>query len=432
MNSTERASAPVKPPATPRPRAPFTGIVAGLALVGGLGIWTFQRIGEAKTLQDDVEARRAADSERAAALAREPQRVRVVSGSSERWLPRVELEGTLEAQHAAELGFEVSGRLARVNVEVGDTVRAGALLGQLDIAEAVAQATALEAQVRAAEASLELAEDAERRTLPLVASGSIAASSGVQATSQQRLARAQLDAARAQLSLARTGMENHSLAAPFPGTITRAPSGVGAVVAPGQVLFALADTSTLKLATTVSEADADLLVEDAEIEIATEQGAVRGRVTAILSTLDARTRRVPVVAEFDNAKRKGTQPPLRAGAFVRSSVAAPREIPVLRVPHAVLRPGSQDEVLMVTAGSSRLELRRIAYSIAPDGTLLVRRGIASSDELVLDPIAEAKPGDLVRVDRGSAELPPSGSADRAAAAGAPPLAEATSPKAGTP
>jgi RND family efflux transporter MFP subunit len=432
MNRTERASAPLEPPAAPRRRAPLTGVVAGLALVGGLGLWTFQRIGEAKTVRGEVEARRAADGERAAALAREPLRVRVVSGNGERWLPRFELEGTLEARHSAELGFEVSGRLARVNVEVGDTVRAGALLGQLDIAEAAAQTTALQAQVRAAEASLELAEDAERRTLPLVQNGSIAASSGVQATSQQRLASAQRDAVRAQLSLARAGMENHTLTAPFPGTITRAPSGVGAVVAPGQVLFALVDTSRLKLTTTVSEGDADLLVEGAEIEIAAERGPVRGRVTAILSTLDARTRRVPVVAEFDNADRKGSQPPLRAGAFVRASVAAPREIPVLRVPHAVLRPGSQDEVLKVSSGSSLLEVRRISYSVAPDGTLLVRRGIESSDELVLDPIAEAKPGDVVRVDRGGPEGATAGTAERAAPEDAPSLAEASSPKAGTP
>jgi RND family efflux transporter MFP subunit len=433
MNDTERASAPVKLTAPvqlsapPRPRAPLTGVVAGLALLGGLGFWTYQRIGEAKTVRGSVEARRAADSERAAALAREPQRVHVVSGSPERWLPRVDLDGTLEARHSAELGFKVGGRLARVNVEIGAVVRTGTLLGQLDGAEAAAQARGIEAQVRAAEASLELAEDAERRTLPLVQNGSVAASSGVQVSSQQRLAKAQLDAARAQLALARAGVENHALAAPFSGTITRAPSGVGAVVSPGQVLFGLVDTSTLKLATTVSEADADLLADDAEIEIGTEHGPVRGHVTAILSTLDARTRRVPVVAEFDNAKKKGSAS-LRAGAFVRASVAAQHEIAVLRLPHGVLRPGSQDEVLKVAADSSRLEPRRIVYSIAGDGTLLVRRGIQPGDELVLDPIAEAKAGDLVRVDRevpavaaaGPAEAAPAkGEASAASKAGAP-------------
>ncbi|HTV17190.1 MAG TPA: hypothetical protein VMG12_00925, partial [Polyangiaceae bacterium] len=86
MKSAPRASAPADPTVVPRYRAPLTGIVAGLALVAGLGLWTFQRIGEAKTLVADVEAKRTADSERAAALAREPQRVQVVKGSPEQWL----------------------------------------------------------------------------------------------------------------------------------------------------------------------------------------------------------------------------------------------------------------------------------------------------------------------------------------------------------
>jgi cobalt-zinc-cadmium efflux system membrane fusion protein len=377
--------------------------VAGVALAAGLGLWTFQRIGEAKTTQSAVEARRSADSERAAAIARAPQQIAVVRGRAEHWQARVDLDGTLEAAHRAELGFKVSGRLERIHVEVGDRVRAGATLAQLDAVEAAAQVGAIEAQVRAAEASVALAKDAERRTLPLVQNGSVNEASGVQASSQRELSVAQLDAARAQLALARAGVQNHALSAPFSGTITRAPNGVGAVVSPGQPLFELVDTQSLKLSTTVNEEDADLLAVGAPLEVATGSGNVTGRISAILGTLDARTRRVPVVAEFDNTRAAST---LRAGAFVRGWVSAQREIPVLRVPHTVLRPGSQDEVFVVNA-SSRLESRRIAYSIAPDGTLLVRRGIVAEDQVVVAPIAEAKTGDEVRLE-GDAMPAPSG------------------------
>jgi RND family efflux transporter MFP subunit len=437
MKPAPRSGAPADLAAVPRHRAPLTGIVTGLALVAGLGLWTFQRIGEAKTLVADVEARRSADSDRAAALAREPQRVQVVKGAPEKWLANVDLDGTLDAQHASALGFKVGGRLSRVGVEVGDRVRAGSLLGQLDSEEAVARASAAEAEVRAAEASLAIAQDNERRTLPLVQNGSFTEASGARVSSERALASAQLDSARAGLALARSGVDSHTLSAPFSGTITRAPTGVGAVVAPGQVLFELVDTSTLKLSTTVTEADADLLAPGAEVVITGERGDVRGRISAILSTLDARTRRVPVVAEFDNpsgeptskgGRAKQGEPPLRAGSFVRARVAAQREVPVLRVPHAVLRPGSQDEVLVVGAASSRLDLRRIVYSIAPDGTLLVRRGIDASDELVLAPIAEAKAGDEVRVER-------AGNAGSQSAPAAAVLAESTpasAPKAAQP
>jgi len=104
---------------------------------------------------------------------------------------------------------------------------------------------------------------------------------------------------------------------------------------------------------------------------------------------------VPVVAEFGNTSKGG--PRLRAGAFVRAWVRAREAIPVLRVPHGVLRPGSQDEVLRVDPSTSKLDLRRIVFSVEPDGSLLVRNGLDASDQLVLDPIPEALAGDLVRV-----------------------------------
>ncbi len=400
-HASQRPRDSLKLQAPPRARAPLAGIVLGIALTGGLGLWTFQRIGEAKTVSSDVEARRAADSERASRAASEPPKVRVVRGTKESWQPRVELDGTLQAQHEAALGFKVGGRLDRVEVKVGDRVRAGTLLARLDLAEARAQATAAEAQVRAAEASLALAEDGERRTLPLVENGSFTEATGVQATGQRQLAVAQLEAARAQAELARAGVASHSLNAPFPGTITLAPTGVGAVVTPGQALFGLVDTSTLKLSTTVSEDDANLLVQGAPIQVQTEVGELPGRVTAILSSLDPRTRRVPVVAELDNARVRASGPVLRAGAFVRASVLAKDTIPVLRVPHGVLRPGSRDEVLCVNPATLRLDSRRIAYAIAPDGSLLVRRGVSAEDAIVMDPIAEAKAGDAVQIIEGA-------------------------------
>jgi len=432
--ASQRPSASsVKLDRSARPRAPLVGIVLGVVMAGGLALWTFQRIGEAKTMQSEVESRRSADSQRATALAREPMKVGVLRGAADTWQPRVELDGTLQGQHEASLGFKVGGRLGRVNVEVGDRVKAGAVLGQLDLVEAAAQASAAEAHVRAAEATLGLAQDGERRTLPLVQSGSFAEATGVQATQQRQLAVAQLDSARAQLALARAGMNSHTLSAPFSGTITQAPTGIGAVVAPGQTLFGLVDTSTLKLATTVSEADANLLAKGIEIRVATERGELAGRVTAILTTLDPRTRRVPVVAEFDNDVTSGG-PALRAGAFVRAWVTSKDAIPVLRVPHGVLRPGSQDEVLIVKPSSSQLEVRRIVFAVAPDGALLVRRGLEPGDDVVLDPIPESKAGDLVRAEPVTPKGtdPTAVAASETGAAASPVAPGAAAAKAGTP
>lgn len=379
-----------------RVKAPLAGVIAGLVMVGGLVAWTTTRVTTATKAQAAVAERRVADAERNAAIAKQPEKVSVVNGVAAKWLPRVELDGTLAAEQSASVGFKVGGKIGSLKVKVGDQVRAGALLATLDSTEAGAQAAAMAAQVRAAEAQLALAQDSERRTQAMVQSGSFAEASGVQSTQQSALALAQLDAAKAQASLSRVSLGNHTLTAPFAGTVTKVPDGIGEVVAPGAPLFEIVNTKVLKLATTVSEHDANLLSPGAPVELVLENGKATGRVSAVLGTIDQKTRRVPVEASFDNPGF------LRAGAFVQAHVDAKNEIDVLKLPHEVLRPGSQDEVLVVLDGG-KLDARRVVFSIDKDGTLLVRRGISAGDKLVAKPKPEAKAGDIVTIEAAGAK-----------------------------
>jgi len=391
-SSTPSAAAPA------RVKAPLVGVIGGLLLVGGLTLWTVTRISTATKAQAAVAERRHADAEQAAARAKSPERVLVAYGVAAKWLPSVELEGTLEAQQSASLGFKVGGKIGSLRVRIGDQVKAGALLATLDATEAGAQAAAVAAQVRAAEAQLALAQDGERRTQALVQSGSFSEASGVQSVQQRALALAQLDAVKAQHSLTRVALGNHSLTAPFAGTVTKVPDGIGEVVAPGASLFEVVDTRLLKLSTSVSEHDANLLATGAQVLLEGERGQVVGRISAVLGTVDPKTRRVPVEAAFENPGQ------LRTGSFVRARVHAKDEIDVLKLPHGTLRPGSQDEVMVVTA-EGKLEARHVVYAVDKDGTLLVRRGIAATDKLLSAPKPESKSGDVVTIDTAAGPKP---------------------------
>jgi len=388
-NVVGRGSEPVAAPE--RVKAPLAGVIAGLVMLGGLVAWTGTRIVAATKAQANVAVKRTEDAQRTAALAKQPERVTVVNGQPATWLPSVELDGTLAAEQSASLGFKVGGKIGSLKVKVGDQVKAGALLATLDATEAGAQAAASAAQVRAAEAQLALAQDGERRTQAMVQSGSFSEASGVQSAQQRALALAQLDAAKAQSSLTRVSLGNHTLTAPFAGTVTRVPDGIGEVVGPGTPLFEIVNTKLLKLSTTVSEHDANLLLVGAPVTLELETGKASGRISAVLGTVDQQSRRVPVEAAFPNPGF------LRAGAFVQARVDAKTEIPVLRLPHEVLRPGSQDEVMLVLEGG-RLEARHVVLAVDKDGTLLVRHGLAASDKVVAKPKPEAKTGDVVAIE----------------------------------
>lgn len=397
---TQRISAPVPPPtshpapAAERPRTPVVGIVTGVLLVGAFAVWSGLRIQAATHAKEQVAAQRQEDSKRAAEAAKAVPVVSVVSPVATTWEPQVEIDGTLAAGQMAELGFKAPGRIAQLSVKVGDLVKAGQTLATLDSNEAGAQLRAAQAQLRAAQAQLTLAADAEHRTNRMVQSGSAPEASGVQTSQQRALAAAQLEASQAQVALVQVALGNHRLNAPFAGSITRAPDGVGAVVSPGDRLFEVADLTRLKLKGTLGERDASLVETGATILVDAEGGPVPGTVTAVLGSVDPATRRVRIEAEIDNKNAK-----LRAGSFVRAKLRSARAISVLKLPREVLRPGGQDELLVVA--NDALASRRVIYSISPTGELLVRHGLDPSERVVLSPKTDAKPGDRVVAQAGT-------------------------------
>jgi len=315
-----------------------------------------------------------------------PKTTDVVRGTAETYVPVIPIDGTLQPAHDADLGFKVSGRLASVRVRVGDCVGAGAVLGALDSAEAQAQVQAAEAQVRASEAQLMLARDAEKRTGTLVGNGAGSTASKVQADQQALLAAAQADGSKAQLSLAQVNFRNHTLTAPFGGCLTKVPSGTGIIVNPGGALFHLQDYTSLKLTGTLGEGDAQLVTPGAGIAIQSDAGPLRGKIVSVLSSVDAQTRRVPFEAEIKNPKLV-----LRSGAFVRAEVVGLPAVPVLRLPGSTLRPGSQDELVLVKDGKA--ELRRVVFSATRDGSLVVMKGLTATEDVMLSPVSETKQGD---------------------------------------
>ncbi|MDB4970805.1 MAG: putative Co/Zn/Cd efflux system rane fusion protein [Myxococcales bacterium] len=373
----------------PPPHRRSTGawIVAAVSILA-LGGWFAVRLQAAMKKQSQLATERA-DVAKAAekAPAASSAAPKLVAPSLETWQPEVQFEGTLQPVREADLGFKVAGRLAQIRVRLGDRVSTGQVLATLDATEAEAQVQAAQAQVRAAEAQLALADDSAKRTSTLVGSGAASAQVGVQTGQQRSLAAAQLDSARAQLQLAQASLHNHVIAAPFGGSVTRVPPGAGAIINPGTVLFHVQDTSVVKLSGAIGEADAALVKPGAPLEVRLDGRRVQGKVATILTSVDASTRRVPLEAEIKN----DSGVPLRGGVFVHAAVTGLAPVQVLRLPATALRPGSQNEVMVVEG--ARVHARHVLFVRAADGSILVRSGLEPKEKVILAPTAEAQDGD---------------------------------------
>lgn len=358
-------------------KAPKAVLSIVLIAAAGLALWTGVRISEELAARSATSAGSGEEQPARAPVA--DTTAATVRGTPTSFHPSLPCEGTLMPMREVDLAFKASGRIASLHVKVGQFVRQGEVLARLETVEAQAQVAAAEAQVRAAEAQLALASDAEQRTTGMVDAGALPEATGVQVEKQKALAAAQLDAAKAQLSLARAALANHTLVAPFSGVVTRVPSGTGAMAAAGMPMFHIADVSTLKLTGTLSEHDAPLVRVGSPIEVSVQGKTVKGKVVAVVPSVDPMTRRVPFEAEVPNTG----EPPILAGTFVRAKVLAPEPVAVLTLPGSALRPGSQDEVVVVAGG--KLYPRRVLLTKTASGELLVREGLSADEDVLVAP-----------------------------------------------
>jgi RND family efflux transporter MFP subunit len=217
------------------------------------------------------------------------------------------------------------------------------------------------------------------------------------------LAKAQLDGARASTQFAKSGAGLHSISAPFPGIVTKAPTGIGSVVNMGVALVHIEDTSRFRLSASVGEEDVALIAVGAPVKILYRERVVDGKVVAVVPSLDQATRRAPVEIEVPNAASE-----LYAWSFVRARISGGAEVDAVRVPALARRPGSQDEVVKIEMSPGgpespgnrpRAKIVKVSFAVDEDGTLVVQRGLTTADEVVLSPSSDIKDGDPVDLAR---------------------------------
>lgn len=362
------------------------GLVVGLVVLVGFGGLLAVRVKQAVKKKDAVAGERA----EAQARVQKKEPITTTHPTPTKWVPRVDLTGTLKPWRDADVGFETPGRLVRVGVAVGDNVKAGQVLAVLDTSRAAAQVGQAESQVAASQANLALAQDSLKRSEALAATKSIPEAQVEQARQQVALAKAQLDGANASTRLAQTGAGQHSITAPFPGIVTKAPTGIGSVVSMGVPLVHIEDTSHFRLSATVGEEDVPLVAVGAPVKILYRERVVDGKVLAIVPSLDQATRRAPIEIEVPNGASQ-----LLAWSFVRARIGGRGEVDAVRVPALARRPGSQDEIVLAVAQHAKIA--KVSFAVDEDGTLVVQRGLSATDEVLLSPSADLKDGDPLDV-----------------------------------
>ena len=201
---------------------------------------------------------------------------------------------TVQAYVKNNIVPQTAGRIVKINVEVGDRVRKGQVLAEID-----------KAQLQQAQLQLHNAEVELERLRTLYQAGG--------------LSKSDLDAIELQYNVAKTQVdnliENTTLLSPIDGVITARNYDAGDMYAMSAPIFTVEQIAPVKLLVAVSESDYSKVRKGNKVTITAEAFPGRtfeGKIQRIYPTVDPATRTFNVEVVVANSDRK-----LRPGMFVR-------------------------------------------------------------------------------------------------------------------
>ena len=272
-------------------------------------------------------------------------------------------EGTIRARHTAELRFELSGKIDRILVEEGQTVRKGQLLAELDgreysirIEEAHSRYLQALGKVAVEENGASLPNDSEkddefhqelRKLAQMEAKGEITRGErldreielGMKAVGQGGFRRELVEArsgmvqARADEEQARLNLEKTQVRAPFSGVITGLTLARGEWVNANQTFASLVDNIDIEAAVGVLESDLKDLETGRPVLLAVPalQDTIPVHVDVISPRIDPESRTCEVLMRLHSEDGR-----VRPGMFVRAFIAGEILNDRLLVPRAAI------------------------------------------------------------------------------------------------
>lgn len=258
------------------------------------------------------------------------------------WTPYVgteEVVGTVRAQRRTVVEAKVMGRIVSLESRLGQVVRTGDLLVQLEAPELLA---------RREQARVVLEQSARERDRfqGLLQQKTVSPQEFDVVESRWRVATAALAEAETMLGYAR-------VVAPFDAAVSRKLAEVGDLATPGRPLLELEVPGELRLEADVGEALIERLQPQQTVSVRVGRDTVlAGKIAEIAPAADPVSRTFLVKVDLVNPMG------VRSGQFGRLAVPLGAS-PILRVPTAaVLRRGQLEFVMIAVEGTARLRLVR--------------------------------------------------------------------------
>jgi len=339
------------------------------------------------------------------------------------------ISGAFKPFQDVEVHAKVAGYIKVIYVDVGDHVKAGQTIAELEVPELAAQLAGAEAAVRRAKEDIGKAEgdldrsksthsaahtayhrldDAAKTRQGLVAQQELddAQAKDLESEAQVASAKAALSAAQQALEVAQANQKQVSamsdythITAPFAGVITNRYADTGALVAAGTSsstqaipVVRLAQTSVLRLVLPMPESVAAQIRvgQMMKVRVQALNQDFEGKVSRFADSLNEETRTMETEIDFENASGR-----LIPGMYAEIYFVHDQKKNALTVPlEAVLHKGSQATVLVVNS-QNLVEERQVKLGQEESTRIEVLSGVSEGERVIVGKLGEFRSGQKV-------------------------------------
>lgn len=286
--------------------------------------------------------------------------------------------GTLMANEEVHLVSELAGRITFIGFDEGGSVKAGQVLVRINDDEQ-------QAQLRKAQANLQLAQDdAERKEQLLAVSGI--------SQEQYDMSRAQLAALQAEADDLQAKVAKSTIRAPFSGRVGLRSVSEGGYVVSNTLIAKLQQTDPMKLEFAVPERYGRNMRPGIVIRFTLEgdTSTYQGEVYAVDPSVDVTTRTVKVRARSRNNDGR-----LIPGAFAKVDVSLEKLGEALVIPAEALIPDIQGQKVLLMKGGKAVSAR-VQLGIRTANSVQLTSGVAPGDTVIITGILALRDGSEVR------------------------------------
>ena len=323
--------------------------------------------------------------------------------------------GVIEASTLVSVGAQVSGRIVKLHVDVGQSVKAGALIAEIDslpqrnaVSDATANLAALTAERAAQQARLKLAEQDDERQQTLVRTRAVspAAADNARATldaARADLARLDAQITRGQIALdkAKIDLGYTRIAAPISGVVVAVSVEEGwtvnaqqttpqivklAVLDPVTVVADIAEADVLRL-TPGMIASFTLMGDEGEETVGRLESIDPMPPSALSDSTTATDEAVYFKGRFEVENTSGR---LRPGmtATVRFTVQAARKVIV--IPSIALDRDKDGDFVRVPGPDGKPQRRAVKPGLDNRAEVEIHEGLAEGEAVITgEPVAAA-------------------------------------------